>query len=281
MTTAALGIDEMEDPALRRRQKVAVLKLELLRTLFGKRSFVVYLLALMPLGFLTLRAIAILRGWLRTGENPEIFFAGIYQVFFLRFAIFFGCAWTFTNLLRGEILDRSLHYYYLCPIRRETLIAFKYVAGLLATMLIFVSSTVLAYVLLWLPYRAEGMDHLLVDPGLARIFQYAAVTTLGCVGYGAAFLLTGTFFRNPMIPAVVLWGWEFINWLLPPILKKLSVIHYLLSLCPVKLSQGNFAFIAEPTPWYLSAPGLLALTGVVLWVAMRRARRSEILYGSD
>jgi hypothetical protein len=113
------------------------------------------------------------------------------------------------------------------------------------------------------------------------VLQYAAVAALACVGYGAVFLLTGTFFRNPMIPVAVVWGLEWINSLLPPILKKLSVIHYLLSLCPVKLPEGNFAFLAEPTPWWLSFPGLLALTGLVLWAATRRARRAEILYGSD
>ena len=281
MTTAAPTFDEIPDPAVRRRQVAAVLRLELVRTLLGKRSFIVYFLALMPVGFLALLAFVILRGLGRGGGNPEILFAGIFQIFILRFVIFFGCAWTFTNLFRGEILDRSLHYYYLCPIRRELLVACKYAAGLLASLLVFVGCTVVSYVLLWLPHKADGMDHLLVDPGLSRLFQYAAIAALACVGYGAVFLLTGSFFRNPMIPAAVLWGWEWINSLLPPVLKKLSVIHYLISLCPVKVSEGSFAFIAEPTPWWISVPGLMVLTAGVLWAASRRARRSEILYGSD
>ena len=47
------------------------------------------------------------------------------------------------NLFRGEILDRSLHFYFLAPIRREVLMAGKFLAGLLATCTIFVTSEVL------------------------------------------------------------------------------------------------------------------------------------------
>jgi hypothetical protein len=33
-------------------------------------------------------------------------------------------------------------------------------------------------------------------------------------------LIVGLFFRNPIIPALMLYGWEWINFLLPPLLKK-------------------------------------------------------------
>jgi hypothetical protein len=51
-----------------------------------------------------------------------------------------------------------------------------------------------------------------------------------------------------MIPAAAILGWEWINFLLPPALKKISVIHYLQSLCPVPVPHGPFALPAEPTP---------------------------------
>ncbi|MCX6613775.1 MAG: hypothetical protein NTW74_23380, partial [Acidobacteria bacterium] len=37
-------------------------------------------------------------------------FAGVFQYFFLRLAIFFGCVGIFMILFRGELLDQSLHY---------------------------------------------------------------------------------------------------------------------------------------------------------------------------
>ena len=64
-------------------------------------------------------------------------FAGIFQFFYLRIAIFFGCVGIFVNLFRGEMLDKSLHYYLLAPIRREVLLAGKFVSGLVAAITIF------------------------------------------------------------------------------------------------------------------------------------------------
>ena len=47
--------------------------------------------------------------------RDSIMFAGVFQFFFLRLAVFFGCLGIFMNLFRGEILDRSLHFYFLAP----------------------------------------------------------------------------------------------------------------------------------------------------------------------
>ena len=63
--------------------------------------------------------------------------------------------------------------------------------------------------------------------------------------------------------------------------KKLSVIHYLQSLCPVPVPHGPFALPAEPTPAVLALLGLLALAAALLFFASRRARRLEILYSTD
>ena len=41
-------------------------------------------------------------------------FAAVYREFVLRWRVFFAAEFVFMNLFRGEILDRSLHYYFLC-----------------------------------------------------------------------------------------------------------------------------------------------------------------------
>ena len=79
--------------------------------------------------------------------------------------------------------------------------------------------------------------------GLGQLLTYAGITMLACLGYGAFFLVVGLFIRNPIIPALLLYGWEWINFLLPPVLKKISVIHYLNSLVPVPVSEGPFAVV--------------------------------------
>ena len=107
------------------------------------------------------------------------------------------------------------------------------------------------------------------------------ITILACVGYGAFFLVVGLFIRNPIIPALLLYGWEWLNFLLPPLLKKVSVVHYLNSLVPVPVSEGPFAVVAEPTPAWIAIPSMLIVTAIVLIVSSFRIRHMEIRYGSD
>jgi len=64
-------------------------------------------------------------------------------------------------------------------------------------------------------------------------------------------------------------------------LTKVSVIHYLNSLVPVPVNEGPFAAVAEPTPAWLSIPGLLIVTVLVLVVAGSRIRRMEIRYDGE
>src|SRR5215475_6373296 len=69
----------------------------------------------------------------------SLIYAGRFQFFYLRGAIFFGCVGIFTNLFRGEMLEKTLHYYYLTPVRRELLVVGKYLAGLTVALAVFVT----------------------------------------------------------------------------------------------------------------------------------------------
>ena len=99
--------------------------------------------------------------------------------------------------------------------------------------------------------------------------------------YGAIFLVVGLYFRNPIIPAVIIFLWEGINFLLPPLLKKVSVVFYLQSMLPVPVDDGPFAVIADPVSAWLAVPGLLVFTALTLVVAGLRIRGMEISYSSD
>src|SRR5262252_2786865 len=134
--------------------------------------------------------------------QDAIGFAGVFQFFFLRLAIFFGCLGVFMNLFRGEVLDRSLHFYFLSPIRREVLMAGKFLAGLLATCVIFGASLIFQILALVWQLSPQVRDHyLFASHGLEQAGVYLGVTVLACIGYGAFFLIAGMLFRNPLIPA--------------------------------------------------------------------------------
>ncbi len=207
------------------------------------------------------------------------FYAGLYQAFILRIVIFLACVAIFGNLIRRETLDRSLHYYFLSPIRREVLVAGKYLTGLLVSFGLFGATTLVSFLLAYLPHDSRAVQHFLFQQhGLAHLGAYLLVTFLACVGYGAVFLFFGFFFKSPAFPALVVFGWEGIHFLLPPLLKEISVVHYLQSLSPVPVSEGPLATLADaPAPW-VSVVGLLALAVVLVAISSWKIRRMEISY---
>lgn len=265
------------------RQTLAIMSLEIRKNFLSRRAFLLYLIAGSPLVLLALFALFRMpTDDAGSFSGLSVAFAAIYGGLILRTLVFFGCAWVFMNLFRGEVVDRSLHYYFLAPVRREVLVVGKYLSGLIATVALFSITTVGSMFLLFFSlYPSESSRFFFEGSGAAHLLAYLGVTILACVGYGAVFLLVGLFFRNPIIPALLLYGWEWINFLLPPLLKKISVIHYLQSLVPVPMSEGPFAVLVEPTPAWISVPSLLLFTAAVLYLASLYIRRMEISYAGE
>lgn len=265
------------------RQIGAIFRMEIEKNFLGRRSLLIYLIAFLPLFPLTILAFITPPGreW-KDFNQYSVIYSFIYNAFIMRTLVFFGSAWIFMNLFRGELVDRSLHYYFLSAVRREVLVVGKYISGLATSIMLFTGTTVIAMLLLYFPhFYSQSVRYFTEGRGLTQLLTYAGITILACLGYGAFFLFIGLFVRNPIIPAVLLYGWEWLNFLLPPLLKKVSVIHYLNSLVPVPMSEGPFAVVAEPTPAYIAVPSMLVVTILVLILAAYRIRHMEIRYGSD
>ena len=223
------------------------------------------------------------------GEDGNAF-AVIFQFLFLRLSIFFGCVFVFINLFRGEMLDKSLHYYFLAPVRREVVVAGKFLAGLTASTVVFVLSEALQFAAMFGHQDRAALDQYLSQGhGWNHFFSYLGVTSLACLGYGAVFLAAGVLIRNPLIPAATMLVWEAINGILPLAARRFSIIYYLTSLCPVELPIGKNAPPAlamlvtnvEPATPLLAIGGLSLLCAVILVLASLKTRRMEISYGSE
>jgi hypothetical protein len=222
-------------------------------------------------------------------EDDRAIFAGIFQYFYLRLAIFFGCLGIFMNLFRAEMSNRTLHFWLLAPARREVLLAGKYAAGLIASAVIFGGGALLAFAALLWPHDAVEVQSYWNAGGRGHMVWYAAAAALGCVGYGSVFLAVGLYIRNPIIPAAVLLAWEGVNGILPHALQKMSVLYYLQSLCPVPAPMDDdaptlirlLAAPAAPASGPEAILGLLLLTAFVLWIAALAVRRMQISYGAE
>ena len=279
--------------ALWRAQILAILRLELRKTFFTRRGAWIYLLAFAPVLLYAAHSFVELKngGHGDLGEDSHIF-ASIFQFFFLRLAIFFGCVGIFANLFRGEVLEKSLHYYFLAPLRREVLVVGKFLSGLVAATVIFCSSTLLQFVALYCYFSSNTLQEFLFhEHGLGQLAAYLGVTLLACIGYGSVFLAAGLLFRNPLIPTLAVLVWEAVNGFLPALLQQISVIFYLKSLCPVAIPEAInvdknslLAFLAvNPSP---AAPatailGLLILCLLILALSSLQVRRMQIDYGAE
>jgi hypothetical protein len=222
-------------------------------------------------------------------EEDRTIFAGIFQFFYLRLAIFFGCLGMFMYLFRGEMTNRTLHFWFLAPARREVLLAGKYAAGLIAAAVIFGGGALLAFAAMLWPHDAVELQAYWNAGGMGHAFWYASAAVLGCLGYGSVFLAVGLYVRNPILPAAVLLAWEGANGILPHVLQRMSILYYLQSLCPVPAPMDDdvptlirlLAAPAAPASRPGAILGLLLLTAFVLWIAGRAVRRMQISYGAE
>src|SRR5262245_21083547 len=219
-----------------------------------------------------------------TRSNSQItqVFAVMFQTFMLRLMILFGCALVFAHLYRGDMVTRTIHFYLLTPVRREVLVAGKYLAGLLITSALYGGSVAVTNILIHSAHgSAVAEAHFFGGPGPREPLSYVGIAVLACLGYGSVFMLTGFLFKNPAGPAAFVLVWESANVFLPAALQKFSVVHYLQSIVPVPIPVGPFAFITSPASVFESVTGLGLFTVAVLIVNALLMEKAAINYASD
>jgi ABC-type transport system involved in multi-copper enzyme maturation permease subunit len=264
---------------MRLRQLRAVFVLELKRLFRGREGRATLFFAAAP--FLLTAFVVFVRNDPVPPGRVETEFALLFQNLVLQGTLYFGALFAFGGLVRGEQMVKTLHHVLLAPVRREVLLLGKYLAALAATSVLFGGFSALSYlVLLSGGGRSAALAHL-ASGGAVRLLAYLLVTGLACAGYGAVFLVLGQWVKNPIFPALVFWGWEHLNFLLPEVLKRLGLIHYLLSLTPVKVPEGFLAVLGDPLPAWIAVPAPLLLSAGFLALASWKVRRMEVDYGVE
>lgn len=259
---------------------------ELRRNLFTRRRIWIYLLAFVPVLLILIHTIVDRpnAATAQIEEDTQVL-AGIVQLYYFRLGIFFACMGIFTWLFRGEMVERTLHYQFLVPVRREVLVVGKFVAGALIAIALFETAVLACFYLMYSRFGSAGKSYVFDGPGLGQLGAYLVVTALACLGYGAVFLALSLLFKNPIIPGVVIMGWEAIAPIFPAWAQRLSVTFYLKHLCPVSLPISGplaiFTIVAEPVSPLMAVLGLLTLSIAILVLSCFLIHRMEITYTAE
>lgn len=265
-------------------QALRLTRIEVRRNLFSWRASWIYFLAFVPTLIILIHAAVGRRLKLSMGDDTEVL-AGIVQFYYIRLGIFFGCLGIFSRLIRGEMIERSLHFYFLSPVRREVILLAKFVAGSISALLLFGSAILADFALMYASFGAAGRDYIFNGPGLGQLEAYLLITVLACLGYGAIFLLLSLIFKNPTPAAMIFMGWEIINPIAPSLLQKISVASYLRHLMPLNVpAEGIFALLTvqtEAESALTATLGLLLLIAFVLVYSCYRIRALEIRYTTE
>src|SRR5258708_4850034 len=167
-------------------------------------------------------------------EDTQVL-AGIVQLYYFRLGIFFACMAIFTWLFRGEMVERTLHYQFLVPVRREVLVVGKFLAGSVVAIALFETAVLACFWLMYSRFGAAGKAYVFDGPGFGQLGSYLLVTALACLGYGAVFLALSLLFKNPIIPGFVIMGWEAIAPIFPSWPPLLRVTFYMNHSFPLTL----------------------------------------------
>jgi hypothetical protein len=261
-----------------------LVRIELRRNLLSWKAAWIYCLAFIPTAIILIELLFGRHPAFALTDDTNVL-AGIVQFYYIRLGVFFGCLGIFARLIRGEMIERSLHFYLLAPVRREILLLSKFVAGSISALLLFGSAIIADFALMYAAFGPAGKEYIFDGPGLSQLEAYLLIVVLACLGYGAIFLLLSMTFRNPTPAAMLVLGWEAINPVMPSLLQKISVASYLRHLMPITVpGEGIFALLTvqtEPVAGWVAVLGLITLIAAVLAYSCFRIRRLEIRYTTE
>jgi ABC-2 type transport system permease protein len=207
-------------------------------------------------------------------SGPALFGSMIWLMY-LRFivpvlAVFYG-----TSLIADEVEDKTITYLFTRPIPRGAVMAGKYLAYLVCTIMVVLPSVMIVYFLI-VPYGGGSIAASFPD-----LVKDLALLALGLIAYGALFAWVGARFKRPLLTGLIfVFGWEQAAMVFPGYLKRFTIAYYLQALVPHTMPSDNLLgmlqAIVRETPSLLSCLVWLAvITALFLWLAIRLVGKRE------
>jgi hypothetical protein len=206
-------------------------------------------------------------------SGPMIF-GGMIWLMYLRVIVPILSIYYGTSLIADEVEDKTITYLFTRPIPRGAVMAGKYLAYLVCTIMVVLPSVMLVYFLI-VPLGGS------IASSFPDLLKDLALLSLGLMSYGALAAWVGARFKRPLIAGLVFaFGWEQAVMVIPGYMRRFTVVYYLQSLVPHAMpSEGVMGLLQSILREYPSIPvaltALFAISAAFLYLAIRVVERRE------
>jgi ABC-type transport system involved in multi-copper enzyme maturation permease subunit len=277
----------MSSPGEHRRQPAAqaaarIFELSLGQMLWSRRSLFLglatggpVLLALMVRAIVSWTPASALQ---INGTRPSgaALFGMMIWLLYIRFivpvlGVFYG-----TALIADEVEDKTITYLFTRPIPRSAVLAGKYLAYLVCTVLLVLPSVVLDYFIIVPIGDGPG-----IGANFPALLKDLGMLAAGLAAYGAVFGLVGARIKRPLVAGLVFaFGWEPGVLIFPGYVRRLTVAYYLQGLVPHAMPDESsvsalLQLFSEIPSVTVSLVALAVITVAALWVAGRMVETRE------
>ena len=206
-------------------------------------------------------------------------FTQILMVFYLQFYVVVLSLFYGTSIGAEEVEGRTLPYLVTRPLSKPGIVLGKTAAYVWLMFLMVTVNLFLSYFII----NIENLG----DASLYVMFlRFVGALLLGIVAYTAFFTFLGVFLKRAILIGLAFgFGWENVIQFFPGTTQKFSIVHYLKSLLPYRVSGGGgggrlaiLLFRLEPTPQVTSILMLALITAVFLGLAAALFRWKEYLF---
>lgn len=268
--------------ATRRTQLAAVVRAEATRTIRQRGMVMVLILALIPIGLMTVRAVFLPDALRIDVGRASGDIARLFTGFHLRVVVLFSCALAMIRPIRSEVSEQTLHLSFLAPLRREILTVGKFIGTLFTLLLVLWTSTLAAW---FIRYAGCGLDFGLAFAfslrGISQLAGHLAAITVATITYSALFFAVGIAFRRSLLVIVGYVGFELVAPFVPDSIRWLSAAQLAGAWSP---SPGGQALAALSRPAFgeiTSLVGAAVLVIGAMGLAVAVVRRMQVAYGPD
>ena len=191
-------------------------------------------------------------------------FLQIGGVFYFQMYIQFLCLFYGSSVLTDEVDNKTLVYLTTSPVSRASIIVSKFMAHTLISAIIIIFGLLISFVI-------SNFSNLLNVVYLGRLGVFLGAALLAVLAYGSLFTLLGTFMKKSILVGLFLvFGWEAIAQFLHGATQKLTIIHYIKSLLPARLSsvRSFLVFRLQPSSSTEAIITLLFITLLFLTVSI-------------